>query len=59
MNIIVSKDLFEKNRETVKFSTFMVIEGRLEREDQVINVIGRRFRELRTREIIAHSRDFH
>ena len=59
MNIIVSKDLFEKNRETVKFSTFMVIEGRLEREDQVINVIGRRFRELKTREIIAHSRDFH
>ena len=59
MNIIVSKDLFEKNRETVKFSTFMVIEGRLEREDHVINVIGRRFRELRTREIIAHSRDFH
>jgi error-prone DNA polymerase len=59
MNIIVSKDLFEKNRETVKFSTFMVIEGRLEREDQVINLIGRRFRELKTREIIAHSRDFH
>jgi error-prone DNA polymerase len=59
MNIIVSKNFFDKYRETIKFSTFLVIEGRLEREDQVINVIGRRFRELQTREIIAHSRDFH
>ncbi|MEX2281629.1 MAG: error-prone DNA polymerase [Gemmatimonadota bacterium] len=59
LNIIVSKNFFDKYRETIKFSTFLVIEGRLEREDQVINVIGRRFRELQTREIIAHSRDFH
>jgi error-prone DNA polymerase len=59
MNVIVSRDLFAANREVVKFSTFIVIEGRIEREDQVVNVIGRRFRELRTREIIAHSRDFH
>ena len=42
-----------------RVTTFLVIEGRIEREDQVINVIGRRFRELKTREIIAHSRDFH
>jgi error-prone DNA polymerase len=59
MNIIVSKDRFERYRETVKFSSFLVIEGRIEREDQVINVIGRRFRELKTREIIVRSRDFH
>jgi hypothetical protein len=31
----------------------------IEREDQVINVIGRRFRELKTRELVARSRDFH
>jgi error-prone DNA polymerase len=59
MNIIVSRDLFARNREVVKFSTFLIIEGRIERDDQVINVIGRRFRALATREIIAHSRDFH
>jgi error-prone DNA polymerase len=59
MNIIVSKDMFEKNREIIKFSTFIVIEGRFEREDQVMNVIGRRFRTLPTREIVARSRDFH
>jgi error-prone DNA polymerase len=59
MNIIVSKDMFEKNRETIKFSTFIVIEGRFEREDQVMNVIGRRFRTLKTRDIVARSRDFH
>jgi len=59
MNIIVSRDLFAKYRETVKFATFLVIEGRIEREDQVINVVGRRFRELKTRKIAGQSRDFH
>ena len=59
MNVVVSKAMFEKYRETIKFSTFLVIEGRFEREDQVMNVIGRRFRELKTAKIIARSRDFH
>jgi error-prone DNA polymerase len=58
MNIIVSKDMFEKYRETVKFSTFLVIEGRFEREDQVMNVIGRRFRTLQTRPIVTRTLDF-
>ncbi|MGH7460338.1 MAG: hypothetical protein ACREMA_04830 [Longimicrobiales bacterium] len=54
----MSKDMFEKYRETVKFSAFLVIEGRFEREDQVMNVIGRRFRELRTRPIVTRTLDF-
>jgi error-prone DNA polymerase len=59
MNIICPRHLYEKYRETVKFAQFMVIEGKLEREGAVVNVIGRRFRELRTKEIRVHSRDFH
>jgi len=59
MNVIVPRHMYAKYRETVKFSTFLVIEGKFEREDQVLNVIGYRFRELKTRRIIAASHDFH
>ena len=59
MNVIVPKPMYERYREVVKFSTFIVIEGVFEREDRVMNVVGRRFRELKTEKIIAHSRDFH
>jgi error-prone DNA polymerase len=62
INAIVSPDLYAKNREVVRFSPFMIIEGRFEREDRVMNVIGRRFRELDLRQrgrIAYRSRDFH
>ena len=43
----------------MKFSTFMVIEGFVQREDRVINIVGKRFRELKTDKLAARSRDFH
>ena len=58
MNIIISKDIFARYRETVKYSAFLVIEGRFEREDQVLNVIGRRFRTLQTKPIVTRTLDF-
>jgi error-prone DNA polymerase len=61
-NIIVSPDLYERNHEVVRFAPFLVIEGRFEREGRVMNVIGRRFRELHVRQperISYRSRDFH
>ena len=45
--------------EVVKFAPFLVVEGKYEREGRVMNVVGRRFRELKAREIAARSRDFH
>lgn len=64
MNIIVPRPLYQQNREVVKHSPFLLIEGRFQREDQVLNVIGWRFRELRVgrpaRERVNYrSRDFH
>jgi error-prone DNA polymerase len=59
INVIVSKPLYEQYREVVRFAPFMVIEGRFEREERVMNVISKRFRELKAREIAARSRDFH
>ncbi len=61
INAIVSPDLYKKNREVVRFAPFLIIEGRFEREDRAMNVIGRRFRELHVRQpgkISYRSRDF-
>jgi error-prone DNA polymerase len=57
INVIVPAKLYEKNRETVKFSQFLIVEGRFERDGDVLNVVGFRFRELKQQ--IAHaSHDF-
>jgi len=58
INVIVPARLYEANRETVKFSPFLIVEGKLERDGPVISVVGRRFRRLRIRELTFHSRDF-
>ena len=43
----------------VRFSTFVMVEGKFERDDGVRNVIGRKFSELKVRELVHASRDFH
>ena len=64
INVIVPRTMYQQNREVVKHSPFLLIEGRFEREDAVLNVIGARFRELRVgrpaRERVNYrARDFH
>jgi error-prone DNA polymerase len=58
INVVVPKQLVEPNREVVKFSLFILVQGRFERDDMVMNVVGRRFRKLRARELAYASRDF-
>jgi error-prone DNA polymerase len=58
-NVIVPRHLYEKNREVVKFSPFLLCEGRVEREERVVNVVGRTFRELGAGRITFRSHDFH
>lgn len=58
INVIVPAPLFEKNREVVRFSPFIIVEGRFEREESVLNVVGKRFRRLEVQELAARSRDF-
>ncbi len=60
INVVVPKRLVERYREVVHYSTFLVVEGRLERDDGVVNVVGRRFRDLPVRhaEAVHNSRDF-
>jgi error-prone DNA polymerase len=59
INVIVPARMFEENRETVTFSPFLLVEGKLERDERVVNVVGRRFHRLKVREVAARSRDFH
>jgi error-prone DNA polymerase len=59
INVIVPRTLYAQYREVVKFAPFLVVEGKFEREDRVMNVVGRRFRELKTQKIASRSRDFH
>ena len=58
INVIVPAKLYEKNRETVKFSRFLVVEGRFERDGPVMNVVGFRFRELEAQPLAFSSHDF-
>jgi len=58
VNVIVPATLYEENRETVKFSPFLLVEGRFEREEAVLNVIGSRFRRLDAAVVAYRSRDF-
>jgi hypothetical protein len=44
----------------VKHASFILVQGRLEKDGAVINVVGRRFRALDVGGKVAHrSRDFH
>jgi error-prone DNA polymerase len=60
INVVVSKKLVDENAEVVKHAPFILVQGRLEKDGAVINVVGRRFRALDVGAEVAHrSRDFH
>ncbi|CAN5739351.1 error-prone DNA polymerase [soil metagenome] len=64
MNVIVPRQLYQENREVVRHAPFLAVEGRFEREDAVMNIVGQRFRELKTgcrprQQVNFRSRDFH
>ncbi|HUG41741.1 MAG TPA: DNA polymerase III subunit alpha [Longimicrobiales bacterium] len=47
INVIVPPAVYDAHREVIHHSPFLLIQGRFEREDRVLNVIAERFRELR------------
>jgi error-prone DNA polymerase len=59
INVIVSKRVVEEYSEVVKFSTFVAVEGKFERDGGVRNVIGKKFSELEVKQLVHASRDFH
>jgi error-prone DNA polymerase len=59
INVIVPNKLVEPNEQVVKHAQFMLVRGRVEREGNAISVLGAEFSELRSRELVHSSRDFH
>jgi error-prone DNA polymerase len=59
VNVVVPAKLYLKQKEIIRRCPFLLIEGRFEREGAAENVVGFRYRGLRTRDIRSHSHDFH
>ena len=58
VNVIVSKDMVEKNEEVVKRAPFVLVQGRVENDGSAISVVGRRFRELEVGALTHRSHNF-
>jgi error-prone DNA polymerase len=49
INLIVPPPVYQRYRETIHHSPFLLVQGRFEREERVMNVVAERFRELDAR----------
>ncbi|MGC2620606.1 MAG: error-prone DNA polymerase, partial [Acidobacteriaceae bacterium] len=58
-NIIVTPDIYERNQVTVTRSRFLLVEGPLQNQDNVIHVKAVRLTPLHDRAIEIRSHDFH
>jgi len=59
INVIVSKKLVEEYSDVVRFSTFVLVDGRFERDGDVRNVVGKRFADLPVARLTHAARSFH
>jgi error-prone DNA polymerase len=58
INVVVPSYLVEEYSEVVKFATFVVVQGRFEKDGNVLNVIGKRFKELEVKRLEHQARSF-
>ena len=58
INIIVPSFLVEKYSEVVKFATFIVVQGKFEKDGNVLNIVGQKFKELNVRHLEHTARSF-
>jgi error-prone DNA polymerase len=58
-NIIITPQIFDKNRLTLVNHPFLLIEGTLQNQDNVVSVKARRIRPLSFKVAAAPSHDFH
>jgi error-prone DNA polymerase len=59
MNIIVPRQLVERYADPVKFASFLVVDGRFERDGNVMNVVGDSFRTLNVKGLVHQTHSFH
>jgi error-prone DNA polymerase len=58
-NVIVTPDLYERNRVVVTRSKFLLAEGTLQNQDNVIHIKAKRVTALHDRALQVSSHDFH
>lgn len=58
INVVVPSFLVEEFSEVVKFSTFVLVQGRFEKDGNVLNVVGKRFKELDVKRLEHRARSF-
>ena len=58
-NVIVTPDLYERERMTVVRSKFLLVEGALQNQDGVIHIKASKLTTLSDRSIAMRSHDFH
>jgi len=58
-NAIVTPDIFQADRTLLHRAQILMVEGPLQKQDGVIHVRARRFRELKIAGTIPRSHDFH
>jgi error-prone DNA polymerase len=58
-NIIVTPQMYEQNQVTVTRARFLLVEGPLQNQDNVIHVKAARLTPLSDRAVEIHSHDFH
>jgi hypothetical protein len=58
MNIVVPSFLVEEYSEVVKFATFVLVQGKFEKDGNVLNVVGKRFKELDIKKLQHRARSF-
>jgi error-prone DNA polymerase len=58
INVVVPSFLVEEFSEVVKFATFVLVQGRFEKDGNVLNVVGKRFKELEVKRLEHTARSF-
>ncbi|MCC7195991.1 MAG: error-prone DNA polymerase [Gemmatimonadaceae bacterium] len=58
INIVVRREDVEPNEAAVKHAQFLIVRGRVSREQSSINVVGRAFEQLDAEPVTHRSRDF-
>jgi error-prone DNA polymerase len=58
INVVVPSFLVEEFSEVVKFATFVLVQGRFEKDGNVLNVVGKRFKELEVKRLEHRARSF-
>jgi error-prone DNA polymerase len=58
INVVVPNFLVDEFSEVVKFATFVLVQGRFEKDGNVLNVVGKRFKELEVKRLEHQARSF-